>query len=83
MRLHILLMREMTGLNLSLFLRLDTQISISARFFVGHKSNNDAYKGLSCFELRCIGPVRRCVLRGDANNSREYFLLSICPILYF
>ena len=46
---------------------------------VGNKSNNDDCEGLSHFGWRYIVLLLRCVLRGDAKNSREYFLLSTLP----
>ena len=79
MGLHIVLKRETTGLNLSRCSRPDTQISISVRMSIGNKSNNDACEGLSCFEWICRVLLRRCMLRGDANNSRGCFLVSACP----
>ena len=69
----------MTGLKSSQCLRPDTQISISVRMNVGNKPNNDASVGLSFFIWRCIVLVWRCVISGEANNSRGYLLLSARP----
>ena len=63
-------------LNLSQCLRLDTQISTSVRMTVGNWSNKDDSEGLSRFGWKCSVLVQRCILSGDAKNSRNYFLLS-------
>ena len=70
------LKRETTGLNLSQWSRPDTQISISVRMSVVNKSNNNACETLSIFLWHCRVLVRRCVLRGDAKNSRSVVMFS-------
>ena len=79
MGLYIVLMRETMGLSLSGCLSPDTQISISVRMTVGKKSNNDSFERLSRFGWQCRVLVQRYMLRGDAKNSRGYFLLSARP----
>ena len=77
--LHMVLMRETRGLNLSQRSRPDTQISISVRMPVGNKTNNDACEGLSRFEWRFRVLVQKFVVRGDAKNVQGYLLLLTRP----
>ena len=83
MGLHMGFKRETMCLNLSRCLRPDIPILTSVRMAVGNKSNNGACEGLSRFEGRCGVLVLRCMLRGDTNNSREYFLFLACPYPVF
>ena len=79
MGLYIVLVCKTTGLNLSQCSRPDTHILISVTMTVGNKSNEYACVGLIHFGRRCSLHVRRCVLSGDANNLRGYFLFLAHP----